>query len=525
LAVLNQYVKPNFDLKANKGYITLTTHNAKADQINAQSLLDLDKKQWTYKATITGDFPDKIYPIEQDLKLKVGAQIMFIKNDLSFDKNYFNGKMGLIKSLSTNEILVHFPDENKTIEVEKYEWNNIKYSVNGGTKEIEEETLGNFVHYPIKLAWAITVHKSQGLTFDKAALDVSQVFMPGQAYVALSRLRSLDGLVLLTPMQMNGISNDQDVMDYAENKADDLVLKTALETETKRFVHQYLKNTFDWNFLAQEWRNHQFSYNSEKNKQSTWAAENAGIIWQLLDPAGKFMSQLDKLFYASEVDLKHISDRIGAAFQYFLKPMDTLVDNILWRMQEVQRQKNAKTLYTDLLNLEDLQVKVVQRLMRSQLLIKAVLEGITINKETLFSADIQQYKIRKLEAIVAKFKEQNLSLVEEEEVRYSNEKKPKKEAKKSTFLETLELFQQNKTAKEIAEIRKFTVGTIHSHFTKLIEIKAISIDAVMDSEKIAILKIAFADYTDESLNSMKEKLTDDFSWEELKMFKASLVDV
>ncbi|HOD09173.1 MAG TPA: AAA family ATPase, partial [Flavobacterium sp.] len=217
--ILNEFVKPNFDLKQNKGYITLTTHNVKADNINSQSLKDLEGNSKIYKAEITDDFPDKIYPIEENLELKVGAQIMFIKNDLSFEKKFFNGKMGIVKSLSEREILVHFPDENKTIEVEKYEWQNIRYSVNENTKEIEEEVLGTFVHYPIKLAWAITVHKSQGLTFEKAAVDVSQVFQPGQAYVALSRLRSLNGLVLLSPLRMNGITSDQDVMDYAENKA------------------------------------------------------------------------------------------------------------------------------------------------------------------------------------------------------------------------------------------------------------------------------------------------------------------
>ena len=198
IAILNQFVQPNFDLKKNKGYITLTTHNAKADTINAKSLEDLKEKQFTYSPEVVGDFPEKIFPLDEKLHLKVGAQVMFVKNDLNFDKQFFNGKMGVIKSLSRNEIMVHFPEENKTIEVERYEWQNIKYKLNENTKEVEEEVIGTFVHYPIKLAWAITVHKSQGLTFDKAALDVSQVFAPGQAYVALSRLRSLKGLVLLS---------------------------------------------------------------------------------------------------------------------------------------------------------------------------------------------------------------------------------------------------------------------------------------------------------------------------------------
>ncbi|WP_300565008.1 AAA family ATPase, partial [Flavobacterium sp.] len=233
--ILNQYVKPNFDLKQNKGYITLTTHNAKADGMNAKALAELDGKLVQYQPEIIGDFPEKIFPVDENLQLKIGAQVMFVKNDLSPEKRFFNGKMGLIKSLSEEEILVHFTDENKTITVEKYEWENIRYTVNADTKEIEEEVLGTFVHYPIKLAWAITVHKSQGLTFDKAALDVSQVFLPGQAYVALSRLRSLEGLVLLSPLQMNGISSDIDVMDYAENKANEEILANSLEQETKKF--------------------------------------------------------------------------------------------------------------------------------------------------------------------------------------------------------------------------------------------------------------------------------------------------
>ena len=392
IQTLNQYVKPDFDLKTNKGFITLTTHNNKADTMNAQALEDLDGKLATYKPEITGDFPEKIFPVEEQLQLKVGAQIMFVKNDLSFDKHYFNGKMGVIKSLSSQEILVHFPEENKTIEVEKYEWQNIRYKVDETTKEIEEEVLGSFVHYPIKLAWAITVHKSQGLTFDKAALDVSQVFLPGQAYVALSRLRSLEGLILLSPLRMNGISNDQDVMDYSLNKASDSFLENALHFETKNFIHNYLINTFDWSDLAQEWRNHKFSYNekseiSEKSKHALWAKKQTDVIEQLLDPSKKFISQLNKLFYPETVDLNHVAERIQAAFSYFFKPMDDLVFEILWKLQEVKRIKKVKAFYEELIVLEELQTKAVLRLMKAKLLIETVVAGETISKEKLTSSE------------------------------------------------------------------------------------------------------------------------------------------
>lgn len=529
IQTLNQYVKPDFDLKANKGYITLTTHNNKADSMNAQALEDLEGKLVTYKPIITGDFPDKIFPVEQQLLLKVGAQIMFVKNDLSFDKNYFNGKMGVIKSLSSQEILVHFPEENKTIEVEKYEWQNIRYKVDETTKEIEEEVLGTFVHYPIKLAWAITVHKSQGLTFDKAALDVSQVFLPGQAYVALSRLRSLEGLVLLSPLRMNGISNDQDVMDYSLNKASDSFLENALHFETKNFIHNYLINTFDWSELAQEWRNHKFSYNekseiSEKAKHAVWAKKQTEVIEQLLDPSKKFISQLNKLFAQETVDLNHVSERIQAAFSYFFKPMDDLVFEILWKLEEVKRIKKVKAFYDELFVLEELQTKAVLRLMKAKLLIKTVVAGETISKEKLTSSEIKKYISRKTEAIQNQFKELNITLIEDEKdvERYTSKKSKIAPPKKTTVQETYELWVDKKSIEDIATIRVLTKQTIYSHFVKMIQTKAVSISEVLPEDKMQDLAAAFAGYKEESLNTLMEKHGHKFSWEEARMYKASL---
>ncbi len=529
IQALNQYVKPNFDLKDNKGFITLTTHNAKADAMNAQALEDLEGTLVTYKPDIVDDFPDKIYPVEENLKLKVGAQVMFVKNDLSFDKNYFNGKMGIIKSLSAKEILVHFPDENKTIEVEKYEWQNIRYKVDENTKEIEEEVLGTFVHYPIKLAWAITVHKSQGLTFEKAALDVSQVFLPGQAYVALSRLRSLNGLILLSPLRMNGISNAQDVMDYSLNKATESFLASTLHFETKNFIHNYLINSFDWSELAQEWRNHKFSYDSkgdgsEKSKHLILARKQTEAIESLLDPSTKFVQQLNKLFSQEIADLNHIYQRFEAAFNYFHQPLDNLVHEILWKIEEVKRIKKVKAFHDELIVLEELQIKAVLQLLKAQLLIKTVVNGETISKEKLSSEEIKHYKINKLKSIQDDFKTINVTLIEDEVdiERYTKTKKTTKEPKKSTVQETYELWLEKNTIKEIAAIRKFTEETILGHLTKLIITQTISINEVLPEDKIKELTEAFYGYKEESISPLKEKYGDKFTWEELRMFKASL---
>jgi uncharacterized protein YpbB len=529
IAALNQYVQPNFDLKANKGYITLTTHNTKADAMNTDALDSLEDKEWLYSPEIIGDFPDKIYPVEAQLRLKEGAQIMFVKNDLSFDKKYFNGKMGIIKSLSAKEILVHFPEENKTIEVEKYEWQNIRYKVNTTTKEIEEEVLGTFVHYPIKLAWAITVHKSQGLTFDKAALDVSQVFLPGQAYVALSRLRSLQGLILLSPLQMNGISNDQVVMDYSLNKATETHLQNALHFETKNFIHQYLVETFEWAELAQEWRNHQFSYNeksevSSKAKFSYWAKEQTERMEKVVEPAKKFIQQLNVLFSQVTVDLNHISERMQAAYTYFFIPMDELVFEILWKLEEVKRLKKAKAYFDELLLLEELQTKAVLRLMKAKLLIETVVSGETISKEKLTSPNIQLYISRKVSAIQATFKKVNSNLIEDDldEERYLPKKKTTSPKKKTTVEETYDLWKQNNSIAEIASIRVLTKQTIYGHFVKLIQSEKVAIEEIIPSDKLDELAAAFKGYKDESLNALMEKYGDSFSWEEARMFKASL---
>jgi hypothetical protein len=528
--LLNQFVQPKFDLKSNKGYIILTTHNAKADTINAQSLQDLEGKQFTYLPEITDDFPEKIFPLDEQLQLKVGAQVMFVKNDLNFEKQYYNGKMGLIKSLTEKEIFVHFPEENKTIEVERYEWQNIRYKVNENTKEIEEEIIGTFVHYPIKLAWAITVHKSQGLTFDKAALDVSQVFAPGQAYVALSRLRSLKGLILLSPLQMNGISSDAEVLNYAENKASEEILQHSLAKETQVFWLNTLINAFDFKELAQEWRNHLFSFNAEapkspKTKHNDWAKIQNDKIAEILEPSGKFMSQLHTIFSDENLDINFVKERCDAAYQYFFKTLDCVAEELLLKIEEVKRIKKVKAFYDELSVLEELQIKSILQLKKTKLLTNIIVEGKEISKKNLISEDMNTYKLNKLVVVAERFRISHAALVEDdEEVSYytDSKKKKTKEPKKSTYEDTLELWKQNLSIYEIAKQRKLTPQTIYNHFTKLIQMEIVQLSDILPEDKISDLRAAFKAFKGESLGDLKEIQGDKFSWDELKLYKASL---
>ena len=527
---LNQFVQPNFDLKKNKGYITLTTHNAKADTINAQSLKDLDGKLFTYSTEITADFPEKIYPLDEKLQLKVGAQIMFVKNDLNADKQFYNGKMGVIKSLTEKEIFVYFPEEKKTIEVERYEWQNIRYNINENTKEIQEEVIGTFVHYPIKLAWAITVHKSQGLTFDKAALDVSQVFAPGQAYVALSRLRSLKGLVLLSPLRMNGISSDEDVLSYAENKASEEILQKSLAKETSSFWLHSLIVAFDFKQLVQEWRNHLFSYKSEapkstKGNHEKWAKQQHDKLAPILAPSANFLVQLQNIFTSDNLEPQFVKQRCDAAYDYFFKILDDVTEELLLKIEEIKRTKKVKAFHDELVELEELQIRTIIQLKKVKLLTQTIVDGKEISKQNLVSEDINVYKINKLVVVSERFKTLNIALVEDDDdVSYytDSKKKKTKEPKKSTYEDTLELWKQNMTIFEIAKQRKLTPQTIYNHFTKLIQMEIVQLSDILPADKIVELSAAFKDFKGESLGELKEIHGDKFSWDELRMFKASL---
>ncbi len=216
LAKLNERYQPEFRPTAEQHYIRLTTHNATADRYNDNELARLDKPEFKYNANVDGNFPEYSYPTDKQLTLRKGAQVMFIKNDPKGE--YYNGKIGVVTSLDAKKIYVRCPDDGNVIEVTPQVWENAKYVVNPTTNEIETEIQGTFSQFPLRLAWAITIHKSQGLTFEHAIIDAGRSFAPGQVYVALSRCRTLEGLVLASKLSQHAIINDVRVESYISHQ-------------------------------------------------------------------------------------------------------------------------------------------------------------------------------------------------------------------------------------------------------------------------------------------------------------------
>ncbi len=227
---LNARYVPGFSPKPEDGYIRLMTHNRQVDYVNETEMEKLDSKPYTFVAAVTGTFPEESYPTANSLTLKKGAQVMFIKNDS--ERRFINGTLGEVKSIDKNSIAVRLAESGAIIDVEPMEWQNIRYQFDEESKEISSKQIGRFKQYPLKAAWAITVHKSQGLTFDKAIIDVHAAFSPGQAYVALSRCRTLDGLVLSSPVSASVFVRDNAVdayMNYISSPVEELAFSSCYE--------------------------------------------------------------------------------------------------------------------------------------------------------------------------------------------------------------------------------------------------------------------------------------------------------
>ncbi len=241
---LNKRYIPDFKPEHDAGYISLTTHNNKAEATNKAELDKLKTKVFTYKAKVEGKFPEFSFPNDEVLTLKVGAQVMFIKNDSSPDKRYFNGKIGKVIHLDKDEVTIHCPDDDFNIITTPEIWENINYTVDAETKAITEDKIGAFTQMPLRLAWSITIHKSQGLTFEKAIIDAQGAFAHGQTYVALSRCKSLEGLVLKSKISSNQIISDSHVISFNKNAEANEPDQSVLENSQKRFQLDLIAEVF-----------------------------------------------------------------------------------------------------------------------------------------------------------------------------------------------------------------------------------------------------------------------------------------
>ncbi|WP_111707891.1 helix-turn-helix domain-containing protein [Lutibacter citreus] len=243
---LNKRFLPDFVPNENDGYIDLTTHNSRAEKTNILELDKLKSKARIYTANIEGKFPEFSYPNKEELKLKVGAQVMFIKNDSSIEKRYFNGKIGKIISLDREEVIVKCPNDSANIIVTPEIWENINYTVNAETNVITENSIGSYKQIPLRLAWAITIHKSQGLTFEKAIIDAQAAFAHGQTYVALSRCKSLEGLVLKSSIDSSQIISDNNVITFNKNAAENQPDERILQDSKAEFQLNLIAELFDF---------------------------------------------------------------------------------------------------------------------------------------------------------------------------------------------------------------------------------------------------------------------------------------
>ncbi len=490
-------------------YITLTTHNARADSINKEELNKLKSQSFFYEAKIDNDFPDHIIPNEKKLELKVGAQVMFLKNDHSSSKLYYNGKIGIVHELAKDSIKVKI-DDNVLIDVKPYDWENIKYSVDDVSKEIKEEVIGSYSQYPLKLAWAITIHKSQGLTFDKAIIDVKNVFTSGQSYVAFSRLRNLDGLILSSPFSSNIIKHNETIVDYEKNRLASDIAYDILMEESWQYISDFNKLAFDFHSVYNALNKHIDSIKKEDVVYEILKESSLHVFFSFqkeLEIADKFKMQLHNLFFAKDINTLYV--RLNDAKNYFEKNLKEICLHIKSQIEILAKLKKVKAFITELEELESLIFQKIQQINKSCHIVEAY----------LFKKDLSKTDIKN--SLNIEWRESKLLKVEK-----SKPEKPKIEKRKvvkgDSVLETFELYNKGFNIEEIAVTRGLKKVTIYSHLNELISRELIKIEDVMATDRIQPIKDCIIKNDQKTLTELKAILGVDYSFEEIRLVKTSL---
>lgn len=479
---LNQYYKPADEISSLQEVITLTTHNYKADELNQKELRNLKSQAHFFDAFLEGDFPESMYPVQASLELKEGAQIMFIRNDTSEDKKYFNGKLATVHKIDDDDIWVTMAGTHEEYLLKRERWENKRYTVESNSHEMGEEVIGSFEQYPVKLAWAITVHKSQGLTFEKAIIDVGQAFAGGQVYVALSRLRSLEGLVLRTRITPSVISTDEQVAAFALANHQPERLTEVMKKKQQLYLQQLITHTFDFSLLIKD-----LNYVQKDKGQEEFAEETMKpVLTQLVETleaekinTEKFRRQLIDLLLTNQHSL--LLERITKGRAYYRSFLFQAMKLLLEHLQVMKKQTRVKTYVNQLTELDLAFSKKLEEVDKALLLTEGILQGRADFEFETITKQRSAERTTLLDQINTSFQGQKPS---------TRKRKPRKERKSkkadtpSTYDITLELFKSGLTIDQVARERGLVASTIEGHLAKAVETARLDIFSFMNETEV-----------------------------------------
>lgn len=495
LQLLEEHYRPGYR-PLDDGWIILTSHNAKADSTNKSELEMLPGKTFRYEGKIKGDFNETALPAERVLELRTGAQVMFLKNDKGESRRYFNGKIGIVSRLEDDAIFVRFPGEEEEMQVERETWKNIRYKYNESGRSIQEEELGQYEQYPIRLAWAITIHKSQGLTFSKAIIDAGASFAPGQVYVALSRLTSLEGLVLHSRIGLSTVFTDERIHEFAQRQKDDAWLQEQLSRDQQAFAEQYLSALFQWERLNESLDIFRTELTDRQIPEKAKALETLMILErsniQLSEVSRKFILQLHQILMPAGTEkYAAAADRIASAVQYFKQQLD---EKILTVLRAHIKEMNVKT-------------KTKQYIRDAEQLMFAFFDKESELQQALRLAQLLAEGKSAGEALNASRERKSPSKAAEEK---------KESTKEDTKAVTLRLFREGKNVAAVAEERALTPGTVENHLLSYIATGEVSVYDFVTEEQLAAIKAAIGKVKEPRLTFIKDALGDDYSFNQIR---------
>ena len=496
---LNERYNPAFQPKNGSDYIRLTTHNRMAESYNEEQLRNLPTKAYTFSAETDGNFPEYNYPTDFNLTLKVGAQVMFIRNDNN--GRYYNGRIGHITHVDNKKIAVLCPGDEEEFEVEIETWENTKYTLNEKTKQIEAEVQGSFKQYPLRLAWAITIHKSQGLTFEHAIIDAQASFASGQVYVALSRCKTLGGLVLASPIGNAAIINDNKVNEYIANQTVEAERSIAiLPTLKKEYYRQLLIELFNFNELKM-YETALFKMLSEFFYKYTkinalHKMTLTDLDARIIEVSMKWENLIRKMT-TEELHEEDFKERIKKGALYFHSQLTELFSHLLELTKEPQTNnkvgaKRFDNAYTELKQTYHAKHELLDTIMK---------EGFSITT----------YLTAKQEAILNSISDGS-----------ERKKRKQKENKIKTNEQTFTLFKAGKSIDEIAKERGFTRGTILRHLFPYIQQGDIQLNELIEEKKINLIKrIIKAVGKEEGMKPIKELCPSDITYDDINLVMKS----